>query len=127
MFLIELQVGPPGHVDLGDPGGLFRCAGGKLVGMKLQFSLATLLVCMTVLAVVCCMCAKMQVHLDVDTVETINGKTYPLRYTDNRPPTENEFVLRLMWAAPLSIAATLGTLWAIRRLKSRCHTEPPGG
>jgi hypothetical protein len=33
------------------PAGIFFCAGGKLDGMKLQFSLATLLVCMTVLAV----------------------------------------------------------------------------
>jgi len=27
----------------------------------------------------------------------------------------------------LVIAATLGVLWAIRRLKSRRHTEPPVG
>ena len=43
--------------------GHFHCAGGKLAGMKLQFSLATLLVCMTVLGAVAGACLMIDVRL----------------------------------------------------------------
>jgi hypothetical protein len=44
-----------------------------------------------------------------------------------RRPKPVEIGQRLAWAAPLSIAATLAALWAIRRLKSRRENGPPVG
>ena len=46
-------------------------------------------------------------------------------------PSVSDIAFRLaiwvsLWVS-LSIAATLAALWAIRRLKSRRHTEPPVG
>ena len=102
--------------------------------MKLQFSLATLLVCVTVLAVVCAIAAFVPVHesrvygmrasLSPNGIATI---TFIDAEFLNRSPTELEIVCRnLIWGPP-SIAGILAVLWSIRRLKSRRHTEPPGG
>jgi hypothetical protein len=99
--------------------------------MKLQFSLATLLVCMTVLAVVIAIAVAMpvyQVESSYDASEMRGGTPVLVRRTiayEVRKPTAEDIILRLMWAAPSSIAATLGVRWAIRRLKSRRHIEPP--
>jgi hypothetical protein len=106
--------------------------------MKLQFSLATLLVCVSVLAVACMICANKPVH-DVETWHRsfmatkmdLSGTQIPVSIDDTieytRKPTINELALRLAWVAPLSIATTLGTLLAIRRLKSRRENGPPVG
>ena len=75
--------------------------------MKLQFSLATLLVCMTVLAVDLAACKAIKVQES---------------YTDYREPTGLEIAQRFAWTAPLPLAATY---CLIRRLKSRRPTEPP--
>jgi hypothetical protein len=110
--------------------------------MKLQFSLATLLICMSVLAVVVAVGMKVPVQdIEVSWVQ----KPYPLPAGDihkvqhsknnmwevtagiKRSPNAAELAVRLAWSWPLAIAATLGVLWAIRRLKSRRHTEPPVG
>ena len=88
--------------------------------MKLQFSLATLLVCVTVLAVVAAVAAKVPVQASGLEISWYDG-------TYDRPPNAAELASRLAWSWPLALAATLGVLWAIRRLKSRRHTEPPVG
>jgi hypothetical protein len=88
--------------------------------MKLQFSLATLLVCMTVLAVVAAVAAKMPVQASGLEISWYDG-------TYDRPPNAAELASRLAWSWPLAIAATLGVLWTIRRLKSRRHNEQPVG
>jgi len=102
--------------------------------MRFQFSLATLLVCMTVLAVVATACTRLPVA-DSQIVQTSRGLDWgflsiaPTVENRNfsRPPVASEAALRMAWAGPLSIAATLAVLWSIHRLKSRRHTEPPGG
>jgi hypothetical protein len=77
--------------------------------MKLQFSLATLLVCMTVLAADLAACKAIKVAVT---------------YTECREPTGLEVAQRFAWSAPLPLAATY---CLIRRLKSRHHTGPPVG
>jgi hypothetical protein len=89
--------------------------------MKLQFSLATLLICMTVLAVVAAIGTAFQVHYR--TLGMMTGFIYEW----SGPPSASELVWRIILWGPVAIAATLGVLWAIRRLKSRRHTEPPVG
>ena len=96
--------------------------------MKLQFSLATLLVCVTVLAVVCAVSAAIPIHerREIATSTPRYGTTEGLINLYRRPTT-GEIALRIgLWGTP-AIAATLGVLWAVRRLKSRRHTEPPAG
>jgi hypothetical protein len=101
--------------------------------MKLQFSLATLLVCLTVPAVVCALA------VEIDVAETRINFTAGsiMRPTDSwehqriaiihRPPTALEMIERIfMWGIP-ALITTLAVLWSIRRLKSRRHTEPPVG
>jgi hypothetical protein len=102
--------------------------------MKLQFSLATLLVCMTVLAVVCAVAAVLPVYEETlgtpaITVENLpDGSTRTIERQDysesHRPTTFNISTRVTLWGTP-ALAGTLTALWAIRRLKSRRHTEPP--
>ena len=113
--------------------------------MKLQFSLATLLVCVTVLAVVCAFAIRRPVidlrtnNYDKPFLGDPLGDPlgYPLpadakiisisksHFTFERPPNVSEIALRFVtWGIP-AIAATLGVLWIVRRLKSRRHTDPP--
>ena len=102
--------------------------------MKLEFSLATLLVCMTVLAVVAAIAALMPVRESrVSGMRVIlpqNGAT-GVMFNDegvfNRPPTGEDIVARNTIFAPPAIAAPLGVLWAIRRLKSRRENVPAVG
>jgi hypothetical protein len=95
--------------------------------MKLQFSLATLLVCVTVLGVVCALCVQLPVH------KSVSGETYFFvkavydRGEISLPPTNREIAWRLAWSAPLSIVGTLAGLWIVRRLKSRCENGRPVG
>ena len=96
--------------------------------MKLQFSLATLLVCMTVLAIVCTVCAK------INVVEQVEPELGTLRFrlrnavvTVVRQPTASEAAWRVALWGPPAVVGTLAIFWAIRRLKSRRHTEPPVG
>src|SRR5436190_10482946 len=101
--------------------------------MKLQFSLATLLVCMTVLAVVCAMSVSVPVRAErYRSVELTNP---PMRevtirtegrlvvYEYHRPPTVSEIALRIGWWGVPFLAATLAATWFIRLRKSRRHTE----
>ena len=116
--------------------------------MKMQFSLATLLVCITVLASVSVIATR-PVHEEhwkmpppVTTHVFLTGPdgvviddTYPepkvdwnsLKFTVTRAPTWSEMARRLAWVGPLAIALLVTVLWATRRLKSRRHTELPVG
>ena len=93
--------------------------------MKLQFSLATLLVCVTVLAVVCADAIEMPVLVERQSSSYVGGITLPSSF--KRPPDDIDIAWRMALWGPSSVAATLGVLWSIRRLKSRRHTEPPVG
>jgi hypothetical protein len=104
--------------------------------MKLQFSLATLLVCMTVLAVVCAVAIEMPVFVErqssiFDLATTlpsgIRTAAFKDSYSFKRPPDGIDIAWRLALWGPSAIAATLGVLWAIRRLKSRRENGPPVG
>jgi hypothetical protein len=104
-------------------------------GMIFQFSLATLLVCTTVLAVV----SAVAVRLDVDewtrgtVTEThiINGTpinvTRTVSFGSIRRPMASDVAWRLIWWGGPAIAATLAMLWLVRRMKSRRENGPPVG
>ena len=106
--------------------------------MRFQFSLATLLVCMTVLAVVCALAVAVPVRQSFYFPDTENeGGPLPIgffrqpiktiEYIYPRPPTAIDISWRVaVWGTP-AVAATLGTLWAIRRLKSRRENGPAVG
>jgi hypothetical protein len=110
--------------------------------MKLQFSLATLLVCMTVLAVVCAGAASIRVREPLTSWDQLairgarddpNGwlkqvpRPLPQGQTFTRPPNLEDIVIRMTKWAPAATIATLTALWSIRRLKSRRENGPPGG
>ena len=112
--------------------------------MKLQFSLTTLLVCMTVLAVVTAISIFIPTNERPKSRLFRAGNDRMVEVSVNWPrlvprgyeeidqrltgaPNGQDIAWRLAWAAPLSIAGTLSALSAIRRLKSRRHTEPPVG
>jgi hypothetical protein len=89
--------------------------------MKLQFSLGTMLVCVTVLAVVLSYC------INAPFVERVD-------FTDPRGPFSpdrdfarfKEVSIRFLRLGPPALIATLGVLWAIRRLKPRRENGPQG-
>jgi hypothetical protein len=102
--------------------------------MRFQFSLATLLVCMTVLAVVVAACTRLPVA-ETQRVQVGRGldwgfisiaPTWETREV-TRSPGASEAALRIAWSGPLAVAATLATLWTIRRVKSRREIQPSIG
>ena len=95
--------------------------------MRFQFSLATLLVCMTVLAVVSAISAKMPVWLSVHRVTYENGlnTTYADMVLVPKSPKLNDILWRSAFFGMPAIVASLGVLWTIRRLKFRRSTERP--
>jgi hypothetical protein len=113
-------------------------------GMKLQFSLATLLVCTAVMGLVCaaCMIAPVQdveiTHAELQgpfTLEkdnlreltNVGGDAWEIVAGIERRPYLGEIALRLAWAVPTAVAFIIALPWLARRLKSRRHTEPPVG
>lgn len=80
--------------------------------MKLQFSLATLLVCVTALAVVGGIAVEVPVRR-IFCYEPVAGPG-PTEFIDYKPPTASEIAQRLELWWPASIAVTLGVLWAVR-------------
>ena len=90
-------------------------------------SLATLLVCVTVLGVVCALAAVVPIYERVPygygsyTRDPANLPTIDRI----RLPSASERVRRIGFWVPASAIIMLGALWAVRRLKSRRHTEPP--
>jgi hypothetical protein len=106
--------------------------------MKLQFSLATLLVCIPMLAVVCAVAVALPVQQTFYFASTGNEGPLPVGYfryptkTDAvqylRPPNLSEIAWRLAVWGPLAFATTTPlALWLIRRLKSRRENGPPVG
>ena len=95
--------------------------------MKLQFSLATLLVCMTVLAVTCAIAALIPKHTEIqftvihDVFSNGRMRGIPEERTaiSDGPPSVIDIGGRFAVWGPCSIAATFVALWTIRRLKSR--------
>ena len=91
--------------------------------MKLQFSLATLLILVTVMAVVLSYCISKPVIEPLDYSNPMGP--FWSDHDIARNPTFREVSFRFLCFALPAVAATLAVLWAIRRLKSRRHTEPP--
>jgi hypothetical protein len=96
-----------------------------IAAMKLQFSLATLLVCMTVLAVVCASAVIDPVY--ERTILRSHGgmNDVPSVQEVGHLPNPSEIAWRLAISVPLSMAITLAVLWLIRQLKSRREDGPP--
>jgi hypothetical protein len=108
--------------------------------MKLQFSLATLLVCMTVLGVVCAVAASIHVRKALTSWDQLEirgarldhpsgslkqlPRPRPLGQTFTRPPSLEDIVMRMTVWGPLAIGAAL---WLMRRLKSHRENGPPVG
>ena len=99
--------------------------------MKLQFSLATLLVCVTVLAVVCALAVALPVN--ERTISKTPGRslapdglpvTYEMIHYRHKPTPWEVTARTALWGSP-AIVLTLGLAWAIRRLKSRRENVPP--
>jgi hypothetical protein len=84
--------------------------------MRFRFSLATLLICTAVLAVVIAVCVAVPVDERVTGPATIEGSSKIYRAIVGPPPrspTGAEVAMRLAWSAPLAILLTLA---AIRKL-----------
>ena len=82
--------------------------------MKLQFSLAMLLVCMTVLAVVIAASIRIEVFESDPTKAVRLSRTvsrYPHLY---RATNSTEVAIRLAWAGPLAILLAVGVPCSIR-------------
>jgi hypothetical protein len=98
--------------------------------MKLQFSLATLLVCVTVFSVVAVICATRSVPEYDDPIVSLPGggimflHREPVRW---RQPSGWVIWNRLITWEPPIILAMLGIFWSVRRLKSRRENGPPVG
>jgi hypothetical protein len=98
--------------------------------MKPQFSLATLLVITTVLAIVAALCAAISVQSAPLTgigLDSSNAGLIGTFILDPHAPDLRELAMRMLWSGPLAMFMSLSALWIIRRLKSRRHTEPPVG
>jgi len=93
--------------------------------MKLQFSLATLLVCVTVLAVVCWFSMMIPVKGEALVSSGPDPFGIEVMFPYSRMPQFADIAVRLALWGPLAIAATLGVQSTIRRLKSRRHTKTP--
>jgi len=95
--------------------------------MKLQFSLATMLVCVTMLAGDLALATAIPVKETIFICFTPDANPRPGddKQTYSRPPTDGEIVSRLLIVLPLSIAPPLCALWLIRRLKSRGENGQP--
>ena len=107
--------------------------------MKLQFSLATLLVCMTVLAVVTAVSIAIPINENPksrlyragnDRIVEVSvnwPRPVPRGFKEidqrlTRAPNGEELAWRIMLWAPMSMFATFAMLWTIRRLKSRLQS-----
>ena len=96
--------------------------------MKLQFSLATLLVCTALIAVATTASLRVPVsriisqHEDSAKPAIIRSIVYEIQ-----APGAVDVAWRLAWSIPSAILLATTLSWTIRRLKSRRHTEPPVG
>jgi hypothetical protein len=98
--------------------------------MRFQFSLATLLVCMTVLAVVCGLAAIIPVHepFPLGLEKNYAGKLIVIWEGDgylSRRPIANEITWRIATWGSESVTAALIMLAVVGISKSRRHAESP--
>jgi hypothetical protein len=95
--------------------------------MRFQFSLATLLICTTVLAVVSAWCVQLPVREERIIEIASHLFPEPIHVVRSRRPTAQEIARRLAIWGPISVVGTLAGLWIVRRLKSRREIGPPIG
>src|SRR5262245_50845281 len=90
--------------------------------MKLQFSLATLMVCVTVLAAVSAAAVSVKVHEPkAERVFELLGASLWNVVEVPRAPNSSEILWReIAWGLP-SVGTTLALLWIIRRLPEFVH------
>src|SRR5215831_15490933 len=102
-------------------------------GMRLQFSLATLLLLVAVAGIVARVCISIPVNQRLNIRYTAavfegNPKQYHVHISgSHRSRNLGDASLRMAWALPSAIAATLAILSTIRRLKCRREDEPREG
>jgi hypothetical protein len=110
--------------------GIFLCTRGKLFGMKLQFSLATLLVWITMLSIVLFASTWTPVwRSDPIDYQFTNGVLTKVAYGKpySHSPRLKDVLWRLgVWGVP-AVAITQLVIWRFRRLKSRHENGPPVG
>jgi hypothetical protein len=89
---------------------------GYYLGMKLRFSMATMLLYITVLAVVISICGTIPIQ-EMHGYVAVRNNPEPLigYYRVTRPPTMREAACRFAVWGPASIAATLAVIWIARR------------
>jgi hypothetical protein len=105
-----------------------------LPAIKLQFSLATLLVCMTVLAMVCVLAVTVsdlgitEEGVDPPRIDATGALLQTLHHAYfQHSPSAGAIAARLALWWPISIVTSLGALNMIRRLKSRRENVPAVG
>jgi hypothetical protein len=94
--------------------------------MKFQFSLSTLLICITMLALVCALCVKIRVEKEFDLElksEHVVITHHLMKY--RAPPDGSDIARRLALWGPLAVAGTLACLWGIRKSRSHLNQNPP--
>lgn len=83
--------------------------------MRFQFSLATLLVCVTVLAIVIAAATRIDVCEADPTRPAVRlSRSISRQPHHNRPPNATEIGSRLAWSAPPALLLTFGVPWCIR-------------
>jgi len=99
--------------------------------MKLHFSLSTLLICIGVSALVLSYCMNRPVESSIAVTHVMVPGTF--RYTETGPkpeednvwplstrsPNQREVLLRLAWAEPLALLATLAAIQAVKFVWSK--------
>jgi hypothetical protein len=98
----------------------------------MRFNLFTVFVCMTTLAVVTAFCVKIPVKEYETRVSTffVSGMKAPATKTyqsvaSRHKPSIVEFGVRVAWAWPLTVAATLALIWTTRRLRRYFNRVQP--
>src|SRR4051812_23261673 len=94
--------------------------------MRIQFSMLTMLLCMTAFAAVCAIAVKLpvdeQIRIAVEQVTPNTG--YPVYETLRHPPAVQTIAWRLALWAPLANSTTLATVWMLRKRAQRMIASP---
>jgi hypothetical protein len=93
----------------------------------MRFSLSTLLLCVTILAVDTAACSRLPIaECRVLIVEEIDRTTQVASSSEIHDPTGEyrkpsiaESAMRLAWSGPIAIAATLTAIWVVKTSRSR--------
>jgi hypothetical protein len=84
----------------------------------MQFSLASMLICTAILAVVVAVCVAVPVHMPATQIVTKNrfDEARETTIAFDRQPTGAEVAMRLAWSAPLALAVVwLAAQFSFRR------------